>query len=281
MGHVDHGKTSLLDRIRDSRVVSGEAGGITQHIGAYTVDVNDSKITFLDTPGHAAFTAMRARGANMTDVVVLVIAADDGVMPQTLEALKHAQAADVCIIIAMNKMDLRSANPDKLKQQLQENDVMVEDWGGSIGCCPVSAETGEGMEGLLERILLESEMLELKANFKKPAHGFVVEAQMEAGMGPTASVIVKAGTLEVGNSMLCGKYWGRVKALINDQGVKVRSAGPSMAVKVLGLTNVPGAGDEFEILENDKEAKRLAEAIQSEERKLALAGSSVPKNVTR
>ena len=206
-------------------------------------------------------TAMRARGANMTDVVVLVIAADDGVMPQTLEALKHAQAADVCIIIAMNKMDLRSANPDKLKQQLQENDVMVEDWGGSIGCCPVSAETGEGMEGLLERILLESEMLELKANPKKPAHGFVVEAQMEAGMGPTASVIVKAGTLEVGNSMLCGKYWGRVKALINDQGVKVRSAGPSMAVKVLGLTNVPGAGDEFEILENDKEAKRLAEAI--------------------
>ena len=280
MGHVDHGKTSLLDRIRDSRVVSGEAGGITQHIGAYTVDVNDSKITFLDTPGHAAFTAMRARGANMTDVVVLVIAADDGVMPQTLEALKHAQAADVCIIIAMNKMDLRSANPDKLKQQLQENDVMVEDWGGSIGCCPVSAETGEGMEGLLERILLESEMLELKANPKKPAHGFVVEAQMEAGMGPTASVIVKAGTLEVGNSMLCGKYWGRVKALINDQGVKVRSAGPSMAVKILGLTNVPGAGDEFEILENDKEAKRLAEAIQSEERKLALAGSSVPKKMS-
>ena len=280
MGHVDHGKTSLLDRIRDSRVVSGEAGGITQHIGAYTVDVNDSKITFLDTPGHAAFTAMRARGANMTDIVVLVIAADDGVMPQTLEALKHAQAADVCIIIAMNKMDLRSANPDKLKQQLQENDVMVEDWGGSIGCCPVSAETGEGMEGLLERILLESEMLELKANPKKPAHGFVVEAQMEAGMGPTASVIVKAGTLEVGNSMLCGKYWGRVKALINDQGVKVRSAGPSMAVKVLGLTNVPGAGDEFEILENDKEAKRLAEAIQSEERKLALAGSSAPKKMS-
>ena len=280
MGHVDHGKTSLLDRIRDSRVVSGEAGGITQHIGAYTVDVNDSKITFLDTPGHAAFTAMRARGANMTDVVVLVIAADDGVMPQTLEALKHAQAADVCIIIAMNKMDLRSANPDKLKQQLQENDVMVEDWGGSIGCCPVSAETGEGMEGLLERILLESEMLELKANPKKPAHGFVVEAQMEAGMGPTASVIVKAGTLEVGNSMLCGKYWGRVKALINDQGVKVRSAGPSMAVKILGLTNVPGAGDEFEILENDKEAKRLAEAIQSEERKLALVGSSAPKKMS-
>ena len=280
MGHVDHGKTSLLDRIRDSRVVSGEAGGITQHIGAYTVDVNDSKITFLDTPGHAAFTAMRARGANMTDVVVLVIAADDGVMPQTLEALKHAQAAEVCIIIAMNKMDLRSANPDKLKQQLQENDIMVEDWGGSIGCCPVSAETGEGVDGLLERILLESEMLELKANPKKPAHGFVVEAQMEAGMGPTASVIVKAGTLEVGNSMLCGKYWGRVKALINDQGVKVRSAGPSMAVKILGLTNVPGAGDEFEILENDKEAKRLAETIQSEERKLALAGSSTPKKMS-
>ena len=280
MGHVDHGKTSLLDRIRDSRVVSSEAGGITQHIGAYTVDVNDSKITFLDTPGHAAFTAMRARGANMTDVVVLVIAADDGVMPQTLEALKHAQAADVCIIIAMNKMDLRTANPDKLKQQLQENDVMVEDWGGSIGCCPVSAETGEGMDGLLERILLEAEMLELKANPKKPANGFVVEAQMEAGMGPTASVIVKAGTLEVGNSVLCGKYWGRIKALINDQGIKVRSAGPSMAVKILGLTNVPGAGDEFEVLENDREAKRLAEAIQNEDRKLSLEGGLAPKKMS-
>ena len=280
MGHVDHGKTSLLDRIRDSRVVLGESGGITQHIGAYTVDVNDAKITFLDTPGHAAFTAMRARGANLTDVVVLVVAADDGVKPQTLEALKHAQAAGVCIIIAMNKMDLRTANPDRVKQQLQENDVMVEEWGGSIGCCPVSAESGEGMEALLERILLEAEMMELKSNPKRPATGFVVEAQMEPGMGPTASVLVKSGTLSIGDSVICGKYWGRIKALINDQGVKVRSAGPSMAVKILGLTNVPGAGDEFEVLANDREAKRLSEAIQEEERALALQGGVAPKKMS-
>ncbi len=280
MGHVDHGKTSLLDRIRDSRVVLGESGGITQHIGAYTVDVNDAKITFLDTPGHAAFTAMRARGANLTDVVVLVVAADDGVKPQTLEALKHAQAAGVCIIIAMNKMDLRTANPDRVKQQLQENDVMVEEWGGSIGCCPVSAASGEGMEALLERILLEAEMMELKSNPKRPATGFVVEAQMEPGMGPTASVLVKSGTLSIGDSVICGKYWGRIKALINDQGVKVRSAGPSMAVKILGLTNVPGAGDEFEVLANDREAKRLSEAIQEEERALALQGGVAPKKMS-
>jgi translation initiation factor IF-2 len=261
-------------------VVSGESGGITQHIGAYTVEVNDAKITFLDTPGHAAFTAMRARGANLTDVVVLVVAADDGVMPQTLEALKHAQAAGVCIIIAMNKMDLRTANPDRVKQQLQENDVMVEEWGGSIGCCPVSAASGEGMEGLLERILLEAEMMELKSNPKRPATGFVVEAQMEPGMGPTASVLVKSGTLSVGDSVICGKYWGRIKALINDQGAKVRSAGPSMAVKILGLTNVPGAGDEFEVLANDREAKRLSEAIQEEERALALQGGAAPKKMS-
>ncbi|RZO83135.1 MAG: translation initiation factor IF-2 [Kiritimatiellaceae bacterium] len=280
MGHVDHGKTSLLDRIRNSRVVLGESGGITQHIGAYTVDVNDAKITFLDTPGHAAFTAMRARGANLTDVVVLVVAADDGVKPQTLEALKHAQAAGVCIIIAMNKMDLRTANPDRVKQQLQENDVMVEEWGGSIGCCPVSAASGEGMEALLERILLEAEMMELKSNPKRPATGFVVEAQMEPGMGPTASVLVKSGTLSIGDSVICGKYWGRIKALINDQGVKVRSAGPSMAVKILGLTNVPGAGDEFEVLANDREAKRLSEAIQEEERALALQGGVAPKKMS-
>jgi len=280
MGHVDHGKTSLLDRIRDSRVVLGESGGITQHIGAYTVDVNDAKITFLDTPGHAAFTAMRARGANLTDVVVLVVAADDGVKPQTLEALKHAQAAGVCIIIAMNKMDLRTANPDRVKQQLQENDVMVEEWGGAIGCCPVSAASGEGMEALLERILLEAEMMELKSNPKRPATGFVVEAQMEPGMGPTASVLVKSGTLSIGDSVICGKYWGRIKALINDQGVKVRSAGPSMAVKILGLTNVPGAGDEFEVLANDREAKRLSEAIQEEERALALQGGVAPKKMS-
>ncbi len=280
MGHVDHGKTSLLDKIRNTRVVTGESGGITQHIGAYTVELNDNKITFLDTPGHAAFTAMRARGANLTDVVVLVVAADDGVMPQTIEAIKHAKAAGVCVIIAMNKMDLRSANPDRLKQQLQENDIMVEEWGGSIGCCPVSAETGEGIDGLLERILLESEMLELKANPNKPASGFVVEAQMEPGMGPTASVLVKGGTLKVGDNVICGQYWGRIKALISDQGKKIRAAGPSTAVKILGLTNVPGAGDEFQAMASDRDAKALSETMQQEERLSQLEGGVAPKKMS-
>jgi translation initiation factor IF-2 len=280
MGHVDHGKTSLLDRIRNTRVVTSESGGITQHIGAYTVELNDHKITFLDTPGHAAFTAMRARGANLTDVAVLVVAADDGVMPQTVEAIKHAQAAGVCIIIAMNKMDLRSANPDRLKQQLQENEIMVEDWGGSIGCCPVSATTGEGIDGLLERIILESEMLELKANPNRPAHGFVVEAQMEPGMGPTASLLVKSGTLTVGDNVVCGLYWGRVKALISDQGTKVRSAGPSTAVKILGLTNVPGAGDEFQVMATDRDAKAISEEMQEVERRETLEGAAAPKKMS-
>ncbi len=280
MGHVDHGKTSLLDNIRNTRVATGESGGITQHIGAYTVELNDHKITFLDTPGHAAFTAMRARGANLTDIVVLVVAADDGVMPQTIEAIKHAQAAGVCLIIAMNKMDLRSANPDRLKQQLQENEIMVEDWGGAIGCCPVSATTGEGIDALLERIILESEMLELKANPDKPANGFVVEAQMEPGMGPTASILIKSGTLKLGDSMICGSCWGRVKALISDQGKKVRSAGPSTAVKILGLTNVPGAGDEFQVMANDREAKEISEELRQEERALLLQGGVAPKKVS-
>jgi len=280
MGHVDHGKTSLLDRVRNTRVVAGEAGGITQHIGAYTVEINDHPITFLDTPGHAAFTAMRARGANLTDIAVLVVAADDGVMPQTLEAIKHAKAAGVCTIIAMNKMDLRSANPDRLKQQLQEHDIMVEDWGGSIGCCPVSATTGEGVDALLERIILESEMLELRANPNKPANGYVVEAQMEPGMGPTASVLVKSGTLKVGDSVICGKYWGRIKALISDQGKKVRTAGPSMAVKVLGLTNVPGAGDEFQVMSSDREAKSISEEMQQVAREQLLKGGAAPKKMS-
>ncbi|WP_372807418.1 translation initiation factor IF-2 [Pontiella sp.] len=280
MGHVDHGKTSLLDKVRNTRVTAGESGGITQHIGAYTVELNDHKITFLDTPGHAAFTAMRARGANLTDIAVLVVAADDGVMPQTIEAIKHAQAANVCIIIAMNKMDLRAANPERLKQQLQEHDVMVEDWGGSIGCVPVSAATGEGIDSLLERILLESEMLELRANPNKPANGFVVEAQMEPGMGPTASILVKEGTLKVGDSVVCGKYWGRVKALISDKGTKVRSAGPSTAVKILGLTNVPGAGDEFQVMTTDREAKSISEELQAEDRAAQLGGGVAPKKMS-
>jgi translation initiation factor IF-2 len=264
MGHVDHGKTSLLDRIRHTKVVAGESGGITQHIGAYTVDMDARQITFLDTPGHAAFTAMRARGANVTDIAVLVVAADDGVMPQTAEAIKHAKAAGVCIIVALNKMDLYGTNPDRIKQQLNEHGVMVEDWGGSIGCIPVSATTGMGIEQLLERITLEAEMLELRANPQRKATGFVIEAQMEAGMGPTATLLVRDGTLKVGDNVLCGAQWGRIKALINYQGTKVRTAGPSHAVKCIGLTGVPGAGDEFSVCANMAEAKQLSEVLLAE-----------------
>ena len=277
MGHVDHGKTSLLDRIRKTKVVVGESGGITQHIGAYTVDMDDRQITFLDTPGHAAFTAMRARGANLTDIAVLVVAAEDGVMPQTIEAIKHAQAAKVCIIIAMNKMDLPAANPDRLKQQLNEHGVMVEDWGGNIGCVPVSAETGEGINELLERISLEAEMLELKANSHKRATGYVIEAQMEPGMGPTATLLVCDGTLKVGDSVLCGAQYGRIKALIDCQSKKVRTAGPSCAVKCLGLTGVPGAGDEFSACSNDKEAKQLSGEMLIEIKKQELTQAR-PRN---
>jgi len=261
MGHVDHGKTSLLDRIRNTKVVASESGGITQHIGAYTVDMDARQITFLDTPGHAAFTAMRARGANVTDIAVLVVAADDGVMPQTIEAIKHAKAANVCIIVAMNKMDLYGTNPDRIKQQLNEHGVMVEDWGGSIGCIPVSAITGAGIDQLLERIILEAEMLELRANPHKKATGFVIEAQMEAGMGPTATLLVRDGTLKVGDNVLCGAQWGRIKALINDQGKQVRTAGPSHAVKCMGLTGVPNAGDEFSICASAGEARQLSEEL--------------------
>jgi translation initiation factor IF-2 len=277
MGHVDHGKTSLLDRVRKTKVVDGESGGITQHIGAYTVDMDDRQITFLDTPGHAAFTAMRARGANLTDIAVLVVAAEDGVMPQTIEAIKHAQAAGVCIIIAMNKMDLPAANPDRLKQQLNDHGVMVEDWGGSVGCIPVSAETGMGIDELLERISLEAEMLELRANKHKSATGYVIEAQMEPGMGPTATLLVRDGTLKVGDTVLCGAQYGRIKALIDCQGKKVRTAGPSYAVKCLGLTGVPGAGDEFAVCANDKEAKQLSVELLANLKEQELT-NAMPRN---
>ncbi len=259
IGHVDHGKTSLLDKIRNTAVTATEDGGITQHIGAYTIEVNGRWISFLDTPGHAAFTAMRARGANLTDIAVIVIAADDGVMPQTKEAIKHAQAAGVSIMVAINKVDLPGANPDKVKQQLQGAGLAPEEWGGEVICCPVSAITGDGIDHLLEMILLQSEVLELKANFKKRARGYVVEAQMEPGMGPTANLLVKEGTLKVGDPVLCGRYWGRVRALINDRGVKVKSATPSVPVKCLGLSGIPEAGAEFRVCATDKTAKTEAE----------------------
>ncbi len=241
MGHVDHGKTSLLDYIRKAHVAAGEDGGITQHIGAYQVEHQGRLITFLDTPGHEAFTAMRARGANLTDIAVIVIAADDGIMPQTKEAIQHAQAAKVAMIIAINKCDLRTANPDRVKRQLQQMGLAPEDWGGELICCSVSATKGDGMDHLLEMILLQAEVLELKANPRRKAQGYVIESRLEAGMGPTANVLVTNGTLQLNDAIVCGSTWGRVKAMINDQGNKVRTAGPSAAVKILGLTSVPDA----------------------------------------
>jgi len=259
MGHVDHGKTSLLDSIRKARVAQGEAGGITQHIGAYSVNRNGQQITFLDTPGHAAFTAMRARGANVTDIVVLVVAADDGLMPQTLEAISHAKAAKVQIMVAINKIDLPSANPDRVKTQLQEQGLMPEDWGGEIICTPVSATKGTGVDALLDLIALQAEVLELKSDPKADARCIVIEAQLEQGRGPTANVIVKLGTLKVGDPFICGNYWGKVKQLIDDNGKPIKEAGPATPVKVLGLSGLPNAGDELVVMEDERSARLLSE----------------------
>ena len=271
MGHVDHGKTTLMDAIRKTRVAAGEAGGITQHIGAYSVTHNGNRITFLDTPGHAAFTAMRARGANVTDIVVLVVAADDGIMPQTMEALNHAKAAKVKIIVAITKIDATGANIDKVKGQLQEKGLQPEDWGGDIGVCPVSALKGQGVSDLLDRILLESEMLELKASNQQTPRGTVIEAQIEQGRGPTATVIVRMGTLKVGDSFICGNFDGKVKSLIDDMGKPMKSAGPSTPVKILGFSGLPNAGDEFVVMESDRAAKALSAERQSDQRMHKLA----------
>jgi translation initiation factor IF-2 len=265
MGHVDHGKTTLLDVIRKANVAAGEAGGITQHIGAYTISVphpdrkNElQQITFLDTPGHAAFSAMRARGANVTDIVILVVAANDGVMPQTVEAINHAQAAHVPIIVAVNKCDHPAANPMRARQQLQEKGLMPDDWGGETIFVDVSALTKQGVDKLLEMIVLQSELLELKANPNRRARGNVVESGLSPG-GPTASVLVRTGTLRTGDTIVCGPYWGKVRALINDEGKRLKEAGPSVAVKVLGLNGVPEAGLEFNVVEDDKTARLLVE----------------------
>ena len=273
LGHVDHGKTSLLDRIRDTSVAKGESGGITQHIGAYTIDVNGQRVTFLDTPGHAAFTAMRARGANLTDIAIIIIAADDGIMPQTKEAIAHAKAAGVSIMVAINKVDLPTANPDRVLQQLQSEDLAPEDWGGETICCNVSAETGEGIDHLLDMIVLQADMLELTANPKRKANGFVIESQLEPGMGPTAHLLVTGGTLSVGDTILCGQTWGRIKALINDHGVQIKSATPSTPVKCLGLSSTPNAGEEFRTIKNSKKARSMAEA---EEQKLKNSQLAAP-----
>jgi translation initiation factor IF-2 len=259
MGHVDHGKTSLLDAIRKARVAAGEAGGITQHIGAYSVERNGQRITFLDTPGHAAFTAMRARGATVTDIVVLVVAADDGLMPQTLEAISHAKAAKVQIMVAINKIDLVSANADRVKTQLQEKGLVPEDWGGDIICLPVSATKGTGVPELLDMMTLQAEMMELKASSTVDARCTVIEAQVEQGRGPTATVIVRMGTLKVGDPFICGNYWGKVKQLIDDHGKAIKDAGPSTPVKVLGLSGLPNAGDELMVMDSEKSARILSE----------------------
>jgi translation initiation factor IF-2 len=277
MGHVDHGKTSLLDAIRRAKVASGEAGGITQRIGAYSIDWKGSPITFIDTPGHAAFSAMRARGANVTDIVVLVVAADDGLMPQTLEALSHAQAAKVTIMVAINKCDLKTANPDRVKQQLQEKGLVPEDWGGETVVCEVAASTGKGIDNLLEMMSLQAEVLELKANPDQPARASVIEAQVEAGRGPTATVIVNTGTLCVGDAFICGNYWGKVKQLINEDGEAFKSAGPAIPAKVLGLSGLPNAGDELVVMENERSARQLSEERLDTLRKEKLAA---PKRAT-
>jgi len=260
MGHVDHGKTTLLDAIRKTRVAAGEAGGITQHIGAYTVDHNGATLTFIDTPGHAAFTAMRARGANVTDIVVLVVAADDGIMPQTIEAINHAKAAPhVKIMVAINKIDLPSANLDRVKKQLQEYGLTPEDWGGETIVCAVSATKGTGIDHLLEMMTLQAEVMELKASPTARPRGTVIEAQVEAGRGPTATVIVQMGTLKVGDPFICGDYSGKVKSLLNDRGQPIKEAGPSTPVKVLGFTGLPNAGDEFLVMESERAAKQLSD----------------------
>ena len=260
MGHVDHGKTSLLDAIRKTRVAAGEAGGITQHIGAYSVDHNGNKITFIDTPGHAAFTAMRARGANVTDIVVLVVAADDGIMPQTAEAINHAKAAPhVKIMVAVNKMDLPGANLDRVKKQLQDQGLTPEDWGGDTIVCPVSATKGTGIDHLLEMMSLQAEVMELKASPTARPRGTVIEAQVEAGRGPTATVVVQMGTLKTGDPFICGDFSGKVKSLLDDRGKPVKQAGPSTPVKVLGFTGLPNAGDEFLVMESERATKQLSD----------------------
>ena len=275
MGHVDHGKTSLLDVIRTSKIASGEAGGITQHIGAYNVKTpNGGRITFLDTPGHAAFTAMRSRGAKVTDIVVLVVAADDGVMPQTIEAINHSKAAGVPVVVAVNKMDKSGANPDRIMRELSELDLLAEDWGGKVIFVKVSAKTGEGIDDLLEMILLQSEVLELKANPERKATGYVVESRLDVGRGAVATVLVKQGTLRDGDPIVCGHYSGRLRAMIDDSGVRIDSAGPSTPVEIVGLNGVPDAGDEFIAVASDKDAKQIAGHRMQKQRAKELAKKS-------
>lgn len=270
MGHVDHGKTTLLDYIRKTKVVDGEAGGITQHIGAYQVDTSKGRITFIDTPGHAAFSSMRARGANTTDIVILVVAANDGIKPQTEEAINHAKAAEVSIVVAINKIDLDGADVDKVKGDLAGKDLVPEDWGGNIQMVPVSAITGEGIDDLLERISLEAELLELKAHYNGPAQGVVIESELDKFKGAVATFLIQNGTLKVGDLVASGNVIGKIKSIVDSDGSKSKNAGPSSAVEVLGLNGVPNAGDQFQVVESEKQAREIAEfrITKEKERKL-------------
>ena len=267
IAHVDHGKTSLLDAIRNTHVTDKEAGGITQHIGAYMVSINGQKITFLDTPGHEAFTAMRMRGANSTDIAVLVVAADDGVMPQTVEAINHAKAANVTVIVAVNKIDKPGANVDRVYQELSEYGLLAEEWGGDTVFCKVSAKTHEGIDNLLEMILLSAEMAELKANPNRNARGLVLEAKLDKGRGPVATILVQKGTLKQGDFIACGSAYGRVRAMNDEKGRRLHKATPSMPAEIIGLSSVPGAGEVLVALDSDKEAKAFAATFVSEEKK--------------
>tara|TARA_B100001250_G_C19811974_1_gene796147 strand:+ start:38 stop:2347 length:2310 start_codon:yes stop_codon:yes gene_type:complete len=276
MGHVDHGKTSILDHIRETNVVAGESGGITQRIGAYQVDYNKNKITFLDTPGHEAFTAMRARGAKSTDIVILVVAADDSVMPQTIEAINHAKAAEVPIIVAINKIDKPESDIDKVKRELSEKDVLVEDWGGKIQCIHTSAKTGEGIDGLMEAILLESEVLDLKANSDILCKGIVIDSRLDKGLGPTATILVQKGTVKVGIPFMCNNFPGKVRAIMNERNDRVQTAGPSSPVQILGFDQVPQSGDIFAEVENESDLKKIANERQRIKREIEL--SNIKKN---
>ena len=280
LGHVDHGKTSLLDAIRKANVAAGEAGGITQHIGAYQIEHNGKKITFLDTPGHAAFSKMRARGADVTDIAVLVVAADDGFMPQTDEALKHAQNAKVSIMVAVNKMDVKGANLDRVKGQMQERGIAPEDWGGDTITVPVAAIKGQGISELLDYILLNAEVLDLKANPKAEASGIVIESQVDVGRGPLATVIVQRGTLRVGDALVCGPHWCKVRAMFDDQGVNLKEAPPAMPVRVIGWSGTPDSGMKFTVVKNAREAEKLAEEEEHRVKKEAVTAAAVPKDTS-
>jgi len=280
LGHVDHGKTSLLDAIRKAKVAAGEAGGITQHIGAYQVEQDGRKITFLDTPGHAAFNKMRARGAQVTDIAILVVAADDGFMPQTDEALKYIKESGVALMVAINKMDVKGANPDRVKQMMQEREIAAEDWGGEVVTVPVSALKGDGIPDLLDMINLQSDVLELKANPKAPASGIIIESQIDVGRGPLATVIVQRGTLRVGDAIVCGAQWAKVRAMFDDQGKNIKEAPPSTPVRVIGWSGTPDSGSAFRTVKNAREAENLAEEAEHEIKKTLTTAAAAPKEVS-